>query len=247
MPCTVVIPTYNEVDNLGLLVEQIMALPGFCVLVVDDNSPDGTGELAEELSRRYTRRVEVLHRSGKMGLGTAYVEGFRTALQRKHSYLFQMDADFSHDPGDLPRLLAALKAGADLAIGSRYAPGGGTRGWPLWRHAMSQSGSFYARLVLGLPIRDVTGGFRGWRRRTLQGIGLASVRAEGYAFQVEMAYRCARKGGRIAEIPILFAERRRGSSKMSPAIFLEAAVTVWRLRLEGMRLPGPLRQVLIGR
>ncbi len=247
MPSLVVIPTYNEVENLGPLVERIAALPEFRVLVVDDNSPDGTGDLADGLSRRYAGRVEVLHRPGKKGLGTAYVEGFRIALQRRYQYLFQMDADFSHDPADLPRLLAALKAGADLAIGSRYAPGGGTRDWPLWRHAMSQSGSLYARLVLGVPIRDLTGGFRGWRRRALQDIGLGSVRAEGYAFQVEMAYRCARKGGRVVEIPILFTERRRGSSKMSPAIFLEAVAAVWRLRLEEARLPRPLRQVLIGR
>lgn len=247
MSPVVVVPTYNEAENLPLLVEQVMGLSGFHMLVVDDNSRDGTGELADELSLRHAGRMGVLHRAGKLGLGTAYLEGFRMALERRHRYIFQMDADFSHDPADLPRLLAELRAGADLVIGSRYVAGGGTRNWPVWRKAMSWGGSLYARLVLGLPIRDLTGGFRGWRRRALQGIGLDRVRSEGYAFQIEMAYRCSRRGGTVAEIPIVFTERRNGASKMSRAIFLEAVAAVWRLRLEEAGLPRSLRQVLVGK
>ena len=243
----VVVPTYNEVQNLGPLVERIMQLAGFQVLVVDDNSPDGTGELADELRERYAGRVDVVHRSAKLGLGTAYLTGFRAALERRHSYLFQMDADFSHDPSDLPRLLSALRGGADLAIGSRYVAGGGTRDWPLWRLAMSRIGSLYAGLVLGMPIQDLTGGFRGWRRRALLDIGLDTVRSEGYSFQVETAYRCIRQGKTVVEVPIQFVDRRTGSSKMSPAIFMEAAATVWRLRLEGLRLPNPTRRAVVER
>lgn len=247
MSAIVVVPTYNEVENLPLLVDKIMGLAGFNLLVVDDNSPDGTGSLAEELRHRYPGRIEVLHRPGKLGLGTAYREGFRLALDRRHGHLFQMDADFSHDPADLLRLRAALRRGADLAIGSRYASGGGTKDWPLWRLAMSRAGSLYARWVLGLPIRDLTGGFRGWRRQTLLEIGLDTVRSEGYAFQLEMAYRCACRGKTIVEVPIQFTERRSGTSKMSARIFVEAMVAVWRLRLGDARLPRQLRQVLIGR
>ncbi len=243
----VVIPTYNESENLGPLVGKIMGLPGFEVLVVDDNSPDGTGALAEDLRGRYQGRMEVVHRPGKLGLGTAYVEGFRVALERKRSFVFQMDADFSHDPSDLPRLLESLRHGADLAIGSRYVAGGSTTGWPLRRLALSRAGSLYAATILGLPLRDLTSGFRGWRQRMLRSIGLSSIRSEGYAFQVEMAYRCWRRHGRIVELPILFAERRSGSSKMSAGIILEAAAAVWRLRLEELNLPRALRQVLAGR
>jgi dolichol-phosphate mannosyltransferase len=193
----VIVPTYNEVDNLEPLAGRIMDIPGFHLLVVDDSSPDGTGELAEELSRRYRGRLEVMHRPGKLGLGTAYLEGFKYALERRHPYLFQMDADFSHDPVDLPRLLAELQQGADLAIGSRYTKGGATANWPLWRQTMSRSGSLYARAVLGVPIHDMTGGFRGWRRQTLLDLRLNTVRSEGYAFQVEMAYRCVRLGKKV--------------------------------------------------
>ena len=243
----VVVPTYNEVDSLASLAEQVLGLAGFHMLVVDDNSRDGTGELAEELRVRHGDRLDVLHRPGKLGLGTAYLDGFRLALERRYRYLFQMDADFSHDPADLPRLLAALRAGADLAIGSRYVQGGGTRDWPLWRRAMSRGGSLYAAWFLGLPIGDITGGFRGWRRQALLDIGLDGVRSKGFSFQVEMAYRCIRNGGTVVEVPIQFTERRSGSSKMSRAIFVEAVATVLRLRLEDARLPKPLRQVLVGR
>ncbi len=247
MSSIVVVPTYNEVENLPVLAERIMELPDFSLLVVDDNSPDGTGDLAEGLRRRFSGRIEVLHRSRKLGLGTAYLEGFRAALRLGHSQLFQMDADFSHDPADLPRLLAELQRGADLVIGSRYARGGGTQHWPRWRLAMSRGGSLYARAVLGLPVRDLTGGYRGWRRQTLLDLPLERVRSEGYSFQLEMAYRCARAGKRVVEIPIRFVERRSGVSKMSTAIFLEAVVAVWRLRLEEARLPGLLRQALVRR
>lgn len=247
MSPVVVVPTYNEAENLPLLVEQVMTLPDFRMLVVDDNSRDGTGQLAEELSRLHAGRIDVLHRDGKLGLGTAYLEGFRTVLERKYRYIFQMDADFSHDPADLPRLLAELRAGADLVIGSRYVAGGGTRNWPFWRKTLSRGGSLYARTILGLPIEDLTGGFRGWQRHALLGIGLDRVRSEGYSFQVEMAYRCARRGGKVIEVPIIFTERRNGVSKMSKAIFIEAVATIWRLRLEDVRLPRMLRQVLAGR
>lgn len=247
MSPVVVVPTYNEAENLPLLVERVMALSGFRMLVVDDNSPDGTGQLAEELGHLHAGRIEVLHRAGKLGLGTAYLEGFRVALERKHRFIFQMDADFSHDPADLPRLLAELRAGADLAIGSRYVAGGGTSNWPFWRKALSRGGSLYARLILGLPIHDLTGGFRGWRRQALLGIGLDRVRSEGYSFQLEMAYRCARRGCNVVEVPIIFIERKNGVSKMSKAIVIEAVATVWRLRLGDARLPDALRQLLAGR
>jgi dolichol-phosphate mannosyltransferase len=202
--------------------------PGLEVLVIDDGSPDGTGEIADALARE-TNRVRVLHRTGKSGLGTAYVAGFRYALDHGYDYVVQMDADFSHRPKDLPRLLNTAKS-ADLVIGSRNVAGGRVENWSFLRRFISKGGSFYARTLLKLPIRDCTGGFKCWRRQTLEAIDFAGVGSNGYGFQVEMNYLCHRAGFRIAEVPIVFPDRTKGKSKMSWEIFLEGAMLVWRLR-----------------
>ena len=226
----IIIPTYNERDNIEPLAAAIFAqLPEVNVLIVDDGSPDGTGELADQLSRD-DARVAVLHRSGKLGLGTAYVAGFRWALARDYEYVLEMDADFSHDPTHLPELLARAQSDADLVLGSRYITGGGTVNWGLVRQAISRGGNFYARAVLGMPVADMTGGFKCFRRRVLEAIDLESVRSEGYGFQVEMTYRALRLGFNVVEVPIIFADRRVGQSKMSKAIVAEAMLMVWRIR-----------------
>lgn len=226
----VIIPTYNEAENLEPLVLQVLAQGPFDVLVVDDDSPDGTGVVADDLTRCFPGRVAVLHRPGKLGLGSAYIEGFRYALARRYERVFEMDADFSHDPASLPALRAALD-GADVALGSRYVPGGGVRRWPVWRRALSRGGSRYAGLILGVPVHDLTGGFKGFRRGALAALDLDTIGAGGYAFQIEVTYRCYRRGLRIVELPIVFEDRRAGRSKMSPRIIAEALVLVWRLRL----------------
>ncbi len=226
----VVTPTYNEVENLERLVRGLRAaLPDIGVLVVDDGSPDGTGDLAEELGRELGE-VEVLRRASKQGLASAYVAGFSRLLDAGAQRIVQMDADLSHDPADVPRLLAALDGGADLALGSRYVPGGGTRNWPLNRRLLSRFGSSYSRLWLGLPYRDLTGGFKGWTRGILAGALAEPVTSDGYAFQVEMTWRVVQAGGRITEVPIVFTEREGGVSKMSRDIALEAAWIVPGLR-----------------
>jgi dolichol-phosphate mannosyltransferase len=225
----VVIPTYNERANLARLVAQVLDVASNVeVLVVDDGSPDGTGEIAEQLAAS-TGRVHVLHRAGKQGLGTAYLAGFRFALDRAFRYVAQMDADFSHRPQDFARLLRAAR-GADLVLGSRYVRGGRVVGWSLLRQLISRGGSAYARTVLGLPVRDCTGGFKVFHRRVLESLDLSSVRANGYAFQVEMTCLAHRAGFRILEVPITFPDRTEGQSKMSGAIIQEAARLVWRLR-----------------
>lgn len=225
-----VLPTYNEAGNLERLVRQALAsMPADAkVLVVDDNSPDGTGEIADRL--RAELPVEVLHRRGKEGLASAYIAGFRRALERGAGLVLQMDADFSHDPADLRRLIEAAE-GADLVLGSRYVEGGGVRDWSLVRRAISRGGSAYARTVLGIEVRDLTGGFKCFRRRTLEGIDLDQISSQGYAFQIEMTYRALQKGFRVAEIPIVFKDRQVGNSKMSRSIVLEAAWRVPLLRL----------------
>jgi dolichol-phosphate mannosyltransferase len=228
--CIVVIPTYNEAENIGQLIPQILALPRFRVLVVDDASPDGTGAIVAALAQ-VDPRVGLLARPGKLGLGSAYIAGFRRALAEGADYIFEMDADFSHDPRYLPALLAAAEAGNDLVIGSRYVPGGGTTDWGVIRRIISRGGNLYAGLILGLPVADSTGGFRCYRRQGLARIDLSAVRSNGYAFQVEMAYRVYRAGLRIREVPIIFPDRRVGQSKMSRRIVIEALVNVWRLRL----------------
>ncbi|MCA9539541.1 MAG: polyprenol monophosphomannose synthase [Myxococcales bacterium] len=226
----VVIPTYNEKDNLPTLLDAVHgALPSAHVLVVDDNSPDGTGALADARAAA-DKRVHVLHRPGKQGLGRAYLAGFAWALERDYTHVFEMDADFSHDPRALPVLLAATEE-ADVALGSRWVEGGGTVGWPLKRRLMSRGGSFYARTILGVDVRDLTGGFKCFRREVLAAIEPDEVKTVGYGFQIELTWRALQKGFRVVEVPIRFVDRVAGQSKMSGAIFREALVVVWKLRL----------------
>lgn len=232
MKTTIVIPTYNEVENLPLLFERVFALrdADIRILIVDDNSPDGTGQLAEDLSAAYDGRIKVHHRAGKLGLGTAYNEGFRIALADGAEAIGQMDADFSHPIEKIPQMIALLEE-CDLAIGSRYVPGGKLdETWPFYRKWLSGFGNFYARTILGLPIKDVTGGFKFWRAETLRAMPLDKIRANGYMFQVEMNYVAYRLGFSMKEIPIYFQERTKGKSKMNFAIQREAAVRTWGLR-----------------
>jgi dolichol-phosphate mannosyltransferase len=231
----VVLPTYNERDNIESIVTAILGQsPEFEVLVVDDNSPDGTGDIVDGLARS-DARVHVMHRAEKSGLGTAYIAGFEWALARDYAYIFEMDADFSHDPADLVRLRAPLIAGAaDASVGSRWVPGGGTRNWSFLRTFISRGGSVYARIILGVPIRDLTSGFKCFGRGVLEALDLRSVRSNGYAFQVEMNYRCFLSGFRVQEVPIVFVDRRVGKSKMGSHIVTEAMGVVVRLRLQHM-------------
>ena len=229
MKTLIIIPTYNELENLRPLLEGVFAnAPQTNVLIVDDNSPDGTGKLADEISAE-NARVHVMHRTGKLGLGTAYIAGFKYAIAQGYDAAFEMDADFSHDPKYLPDFLKAIE-NADLVIGSRYVKGGSTPNWTLVRRIISGGGNIYTRLVLGVPMHDCTAGFRCYRREVLENIGLDNVQAQGYAFQVEMAYRVYKKGYRIVETPIVFMDRRVGTSKMSGNIFAEGFVSVLRLR-----------------
>ena len=230
-----ILPTYNEAENVEAIVlasAEVLARAapaGFRILVVDDRSPDGTGRIADSLAAEH-EWLEVLHRSEKNGIGPAYLAGFRHALDRGAGFLMEMDSDFSHDPADLARLLAAMRTGADLALGSRYVPGGGVSDWGLLRRFISEGGSTYARWVLGLRVRDLTGGFKCFRREVLEAIHFDGVRSRGYAFQVELTYRAVRAGFRVVEVPITFRDRRRGQSKMSWRIAAEAMVLVPRLR-----------------
>ena len=230
----IVIPTYNEAENLPLMAQALFALPldDLHLLVVDDGSPDGTGQIAESLKDKFPGKVEVLHRQGKQGLGTAYIQGFGIALDKGADQIVQMDADFSHDPLKVVPLLDQLNE-YDMALGSRYIKGGSLdEKWAAWRKGLSSFGNFYARTILGLPFLDVTGGFRAWRRETLLSLPLDRVRSQGYAFQVEMAYITHVLGYSIEELPIYFAERERGDSKMSLGIQVEAAKRVWSILYE---------------
>jgi len=227
-----VIPTYNEAQNLPILLSALFGLgvPEHHILVVDDNSPDGTGDIAETLCDHYPGQLSVLHRSHKEGLGKAYIQGFCWALDESADVIGMMDADLSHPPENLPDLLDALQD-ADIAIGSRYVPGGSVdKDWPFWRKGLSWFGNTYARTILSLPIRDTTGGYRLWRRAALEAIPFAESRSNGYVFIVELAYMAKLAGLTFAEVPIYFAERTQGASKMSLRIQIEAALRVWQLR-----------------
>lgn len=229
MRSLIIIPTYNEYENLGLLQEQIFSFASDTdLLIVDDNSPDGTGKLADELAAA-NPQIRVMHREGKLGLGTAYIAGFKYAVEHGYDVAFEMDADFSHDPRYLPAFLEAIKQ-ADLVIGSRYVEGGGTPNWSLFRRFISGGGNTFARFMLRLPIRDCTAGFRCYRREVLESIDLDSIESQGYAFQVELAYRVHQHGFRIVETPIIFQDRRVGKSKMSRKIFIEGFTWVARAR-----------------
>ena len=229
---TVCLPTYNERENLENMV-RALGPHGVRVLVVDDNSPDGTGEIADRLAAELDY-VSVLHRERKEGLGPAYLAAFEHALGTDTELLLEMDCDFSHDPADVPRLIAACEQGADIALGSRYVPGGGTRNWGSVRRLISWGGSFYARTLLGVRIRDLTGGFKCFRRAVLDALDLDAIGSSGYAFQIETSYRAARKGFRIQEVPIVFVDRTEGTSKMSRAIVVEAMLKVPALRLAAL-------------
>jgi dolichol-phosphate mannosyltransferase len=229
MMAVVVIPTYNERDNIGRLIPEILRQdPGVQVLVVDDNSPDGTGALVDDMAA--DSRIHVLHRSGKLGLGSAYREGFKWALERGADYIVEMDADFSHDPGVLPVFFEKMK-GYDVVIGSRYLNGVSVVNWPIRRLILSYCASVYTRVITGLHLHDCTSGFKCFRRSVLEAIDLQGVRSDGYSFQIEMNYRCMEQRFRIGEVPIIFIDRHAGSSKMSRRIVREAIVMVWKLKL----------------
>jgi len=231
----IVTPTYNERENLETFVSRLHeAAPHVDVLVVDDSSPDGTGELADTLAAR-DPRIRVKHRAGKLGIGTAYIEGFEHALREGYDIVFEMDTDLSHDPRYVPDFLRAIEAGADVVIGSRNIAGGGVEGWGVGRHILSKGGSLYSRSILGLRVRDLTSGYKAFTRQALLAIDLRSVRSEGYSFQIELTYRAIRRGFRVTEVPIVFVDRRAGQSKMSRRIFVEAVAMVWKLRFDAVR------------
>lgn len=233
MKAIVVIPTYNEKDNVARLAASVLAQhAGIQILFVDDNSPDGTGKIIDGLAAD-NGRIHVLHRAGKLGLGSAYREGFKAALAMNADYLLEMDADFSHDPGTLPLFLSAIKE-SDLVIGSRYLNGVSVVNWPIRRLILSYFASVYTRWVTGLQVRDCTSGFKCFRRSAIESIDLATVKSDGYSFQIEMNYRCMENGLKISEIPIVFIDRHAGSSKMSRKIVREAVFMVWKLRLQSI-------------
>lgn len=233
MKAVVVIPTYNERDNIERLVAEVLSKDAaFSVLIVDDNSPDGTGDLADELSTG-NDRVNVLHRNGKLGLGSAYREGFRVALDMGADYIIEMDADFSHDPDILLHFLAKMKE-CDLVIGSRYLNGVSVVNWPLRRLMLSYFASVYTRVITGLRISDCTSGFKCFKRKVLEAIDLGTIKSDGYSFQIEMNFRCVEKGFTVGEVPIIFIDRHAGTSKMSKKIVREAVLMVWKLKLGSM-------------
>ena len=237
MKTLVLIPTYNERENLPILVPDVLAVPGTEVLVIDDQSPDGTGKLAEELAVRFPGRVHVMHRTGRRGLGVSYQDGFRTAVASDADLVVQMDADRSHDPQYLPAMIAAAAA-ADLVVGSRYMHGISVVNWPLRRIILSSFANAYIRTVTGLRVRDCTGGYRCWRREALARLPLDRIVSEGYSFVVEVTFLAAKCGLRIAESPIIFIERREGASKLSSAVLLESLKTPWRLARRHGRIRG---------
>lgn len=229
-PALVCIPTYNERENVEAICRAVLGADArLDVLVVDDNSPDGTGQIADALAAKEPR-IQVLHREKKEGLGRAYLAAFRWALEHGYPYVLEMDADFSHDPRYLPKLLDEAERGADLVIGSRYVQGGGTVNWGIGRQIISRGGSLYARTILGVRVRDLTAGFKCFRRKVLEALDLDGVTSSGYGFQIELTYKTLKKGFRVSEVPIVFEDRRVGHSKMNRKIFLEALWKVWKLR-----------------
>lgn len=231
----IVTPTYNERENLADFLAGVhQVLPQADVLIVDDNSPDGTGHLADEIAAEDSR-VKVMHRPGKLGLGSAYLEAFQRGIAEGYEFIFEMDTDHSHDPRYLPDFLAAFDEGADVVIGSRNVPGGGVEGWGPGRHFLSKGGSLYSRTILGVSVRDLTSGYKGFRREVLEGIHMHRVRSNGYSFQVELTYRALKHGFRVAEVPIIFVDRRAGQSKMSRRIFAEAVMMMPKLRLDAIK------------
>ena len=235
----VIIPTYNEKENISNIIHAVMALEdGFDILVLDDNSPDGTASIVKDLisSDSFKNRLHLIERSGKLGLGTAYITGFKWALENKYDYIFEMDADFSHDPKDLPRLLAACEQeGNDMAIGSRYITGVNVVNWPMKRVLMSYYASHYVRIVTGIPIHDTTAGFVCYSRRVLEAMDLDAIRFKGYAFQIEMKFTAYKMGFKVKEVPVIFINRQLGTSKMSTSIFGEAVWGVMQLRWQGIK------------
>ena len=232
----VVIPTYKERENIEAIIEAVVALPeAFDLLIVDDNSPDGTADLVRKMQRKHPGRIHLNERKGKLGLGTAYIHGFKWALKQDYQYIFEMDADFSHDPKDLHRLLEACEVyGADLAIGSRYSKGVNVVNWPMSRVLLSYFASKYVRLVTGMPIHDTTAGFKCYRRAVLEAIDFEKIRFVGYAFQIEMKFRAWRKGFNLAEVAVIFTDRKEGQSKMSRGIIREAVFGVLLLKLSSL-------------
>lgn len=231
MKTTLVLPTYNEAENMPILIPAILELPlpELQILVVDDNSPDGTGDIVEGFVNQFSGRVKVLHREEKLGLGSAYIKGFRSALDSGAEAIAQMDSDFSHPFEKLPLMHEKLKS-YDVVLGSRYVEGGSLdKNWPLWRKGLSGWGNFYARTILNMPIRDVTGGFRLWRRKTIESLPLENILSNGYVFQIELGYLVHKLGFRVCEVPIYFSDRKWGTSKMNLGIQLEAAVKVWQV------------------
>jgi dolichol-phosphate mannosyltransferase len=236
MTTLVLIPTYNERENLPLIVAGVLAHATTRVMVIDDGSPDGTGDVAEALAREYPGRVDVMHRTGVRGLGRSYLDGFRAAIASDADFICQMDADLSHDPKFLPSLIASAAAGADLTIGSRYLEGGRVENWPMRRKMLSAFANTYIRTATGLRVRDCTAGYRCWRREALARLPLDRITADGYSFLVEVTFLAASVGLRIAEVPIVFVERRQGISKLSTSVLMESLVTPWRLAFEHGRV-----------
>ena len=236
MKTLVLIPTYNEKDNLPILVKDLMTIPGVSAMVLDDQSPDGTGKVADGLAQAYPGRVRVLHRTGQRGLGVSYLEGFRNAIAGDWEFVCQMDADLSHDPKYLPEMRALAANGADLVIGSRYLNGISVVNWPLRRIILSQVANFYIRTVTGLGLRDITTGYRCWRRESLAKLPLDRIVSDGYAFLLDVTFMAANAGLRIAESPIIFIERRQGASKLSSGVLIESLFTPWKLVLRHGRI-----------